>query len=59
MVDPDSKVKAVDYPHRVLGLCGDVVHQVVETDVTVVNPVHPEPMMTWGTALAEVRRLGS
>ena len=56
MVDPGGKVAVVEYVHSVSGPCGDVVHQVVETDTTMMNSVYPEPVMAWGTALAEVRR---
>ena len=32
---------------------GDVVHQVVEADVTVVNPVHLESVMARGGSVSE------
>ena len=46
VVDPGGKVKVVDYTHRFVGFGRSVIHQVVVTDVTMVNPIHPEPVMT-------------
>jgi len=36
----------IEYTLRGVGSRRDVVHQVVEIDVTVVYPIDPEPVMT-------------
>ena len=47
VVDPGGKVKVVDHPHRAIDSRG-VVHQIVDTDIPVVDPFRPQPVMTWG-----------
>ena len=45
MVGPGGKLEVIDYPHGVT--CpGDIVHQVVETNVAMVNAIHPQLVMT-------------
>ena len=50
--NPGGDVEVDDNAYRIAGLGGDAIRDVLQTDT--LNPVHPQPVVTWAVASAAV-----